>query len=54
MSVGGAIKVKPAEYFLNNFIHLHGEDVTLFGEGHTRIVNLKRPYTLSAEAKKRS
>jgi len=48
--MGGAVKVKRAEYFLSSFIRMHGEDVTLFGDGYNETIFLQRPYTLTDES----
>jgi len=47
--MGGAIRVARGEYFLGSFIKMHGENVTLFGNGFTEIVFLQRPYVLTIE-----
>lgn len=44
--MGGAIRVKAAEYFLGSFIHLRGDNVLLFGDGYTRVIHLQTPSTL--------
>jgi hypothetical protein len=45
--MGGAIRIKRSEYFLSNSIRLHGNDVTLFGDGNNLIIHLQSPYYLS-------
>ena len=45
--MGGGIRVKRADYFLNNSILMHGENVIIFGEGYTETIYLKRPYILT-------
>jgi hypothetical protein len=46
-SMGGAIRVKGgAEYFLDKPIIMHGEDVTIFGDGNTVVINLTQPLYL--------
>lgn len=45
--MGGAIRIKRAEYFLSHFIRMHGNDVILFGDGNNLIVHLQIPYILS-------
>jgi hypothetical protein len=45
--MGGAIRVKGgAEYFLDKPIIMHGEDVTIFGDGNTVVINLTQPLYL--------
>jgi len=39
--MGGAIRVKGgAEYFLDKPLIMHGEDVTIFGDGNTVVISL--------------
>jgi len=46
-SMGGAIRVKGgAEYFIDKPIIMHGEDVTIFGDGNTAVINLTKPLYL--------
>ena len=45
-----AIKIMPAEYFFGSFIHLHGKDVVMFGDGYRVIVHLKQPISLKEHA----
>jgi hypothetical protein len=46
-SMGGAIRVKGGvEYFLDKAIIMHGEDVTIFGDGSTVVINLTQPHYL--------
>ncbi len=44
--MGGAIRIKGNEYFLDKFIRMHGKDVILFGDGANLIAHLKEPYIL--------
>jgi hypothetical protein len=45
--LGGAIRVKGgAEYFLDKSIIMRGEDVTIFGDGSTVVINLTQPHHL--------
>jgi hypothetical protein len=47
LPMGGAIRVKGgAEYFIDKPITLHGEDVTIFGDGNTVVINLAQPFYL--------
>jgi hypothetical protein len=48
-AMGGAIRVKGgAEYFLEKAIIMHGEDVTIFGDGRTIVINLTQPHSLKS------
>jgi hypothetical protein len=48
-AMGGAIRVKGgAEYFLDKAIIMHGEDVTIFGDGRTIVINLTQPHSLKS------
>jgi len=45
--MGGAMRVKGGvEYFLDKPIIMHGEDVTIFGDGSTVVINLTQPHYL--------
>jgi len=48
--MGGAIRIVSGDYFLDSFIRMHGDDVVLFGDGHTETMYLQRPYTLTNES----
>jgi hypothetical protein len=46
-SMGGAIRVQGGtEYFIDKPIIMHGEDVTIFGDGETVVINLMEPLYL--------
>lgn len=49
-SMGGAIRITPAEYFLGDFLHMHGEDITMFGDGYTIVVFLEKPISLKIQS----
>ena len=45
--MGGVIRVKGgAEYFFDKPLVLRGEDVTIFGDGNTEVINLSQPLVL--------
>ena len=48
--MGGAIRITPAEYFIDRFIHLRGGDITMFGDGITTVFYLKQPISLKEHA----
>jgi len=48
--MGGAIRITPAEYFLSDFLHMHGEDVTMFGDGDTIVIFLEQPVSLKTQS----
>jgi len=45
--MGGVIRIKKAEYFLNSSLRMHGENVILFGDGYTYVIHLESPYRLT-------
>jgi len=47
VGMGGAIRVKRGEYFFKSSVLLHGEDITLFGEGRKNTIHLQRSYILT-------
>jgi hypothetical protein len=49
-SISRAIRITPAEYFLNNSIHMHGEDIIMFGDGSTIVIFLKQPVPLKIQS----
>lgn len=49
--MGGAIRITSAEYFIDRFIHLHGDDVTMFGDGVTVVLHLEQPIPLKEQNK---
>jgi hypothetical protein len=44
--LGGAVRVTSEQYFIDKFIHLRGDDVTMFGDGKTVVFHLKTPVSL--------
>jgi len=44
--VDKAIRVTRMEAFLDDFIHLHVDDLTIFGDGCTEVIVLKQTYSL--------
>jgi hypothetical protein len=44
--IGGAIRITSAEYFIDRFIHLHGDDITMFGDGVTVVFHIEQPIHL--------
>ena len=48
--MSGAVRITPAEYFLSSFIRMHGEDITLFGDGSTTVIYLKQPVSLKVQS----
>jgi hypothetical protein len=51
MLMGGAIRITPAEYFIDRFLHLHGDDITMFGDGVTVVFHLEQPIFLKEHNK---
>jgi len=49
--MGGAIRITSAVYFIDRFLQLHGDDVTMFGDGITVVFHLEQPIFLKEHNK---
>ena len=52
--MGGAIRIKSEEYFLNSHIRMHGENIMLFGDGQTELIYLTDKCILNDQYRKKS
>lgn len=48
--MGGAIRVVRGDYHFTGFIKMRGEDIVLYGDGHTEMIYLQRSYKLTNES----